>query len=79
MVGNLLRKFRKSAGLSQEKLAERAGVHRNFISLLERNLRRPTIDTFIRICKAMDVKASAIIAKIEAKVRLPAEFDDKED
>lgn len=79
MVGNLIRKFRRNAGLSQEKLAEIAGVHRNFISLIERNLRRPTVEVFIRICKAMNLKASKLIAKIESRVKMPADLDEDQD
>ena len=60
-----LKKARGKAGLSQEELASRAGVHRTYISLLERNKKSPTLDTLIKICKALEISASKIIARVE--------------
>jgi transcriptional regulator with XRE-family HTH domain len=65
MIGEELKKARGKAGLSQEELASRAGVHRTYISLLERNKKSPTLDTLIKICKALEVSASKIIARVE--------------
>lgn len=42
-------------GLSQEKLAELADVHRNHIGLLERGLRSPTVDVLTRVANALGV------------------------
>lgn len=66
MLGEEIRKARVSAGFSQEALADKAGLHRTYISLLERNKKSPTIDTLFRICKALDVSASSLIKKVEA-------------
>ncbi len=65
MLGDELRTARKDAGLSQEELASRAGLHRTYISLLERGLRSPTVDVLLRLCAAMGVSASKIIARVE--------------
>jgi len=60
----LLRKLRKERGLSQEALAERAGLHRNFISLVERNESQPTVDTLFRLADALGVPAVDLVAQI---------------
>ncbi|MBL8880924.1 MAG: helix-turn-helix transcriptional regulator [Phycisphaerales bacterium] len=60
-----MRKERVRAGLSQEELAERARISRNYVSLLELNEKSPTIHIFIRVCKALGVKASRILARLE--------------
>jgi len=65
MLGDELRKARKDAGLSQEKLASKAGVHRTYVSLLERNVKSPTVDVLLRLCKAMGVSAAEIIGRVE--------------
>ncbi|MBQ0060835.1 MAG: helix-turn-helix transcriptional regulator [Bacteroidales bacterium] len=44
---------RKSAGLTQEALAQRIGTSKGYISRLERGLTIPTISTFYRIVAAM--------------------------
>src|SRR5205085_9313885 len=49
----LLKRHRVMAGLTQEELAERAGLSREAISLLERALRRPYPDTLRRLADAL--------------------------
>ena len=65
MIGEEIKKTRIKLGYSQEDLASRAGVHRTYISLLERNKKSPTLDTLIKICKALEIAASKIIARME--------------
>jgi transcriptional regulator with XRE-family HTH domain len=64
-LGKELRQARLSAGMTQEALSSTAKVDRSYISQLERNLKSPTVDTLFRLCRAMGVSASKIIARIE--------------
>jgi transcriptional regulator with XRE-family HTH domain len=55
-VGTLLRRFREAAGLSQEELAERAGLSARGVSDLERGLRRsPYPATLRRLALALEL------------------------
>ena len=65
MLGEEIRRARKEAGMTQEELADRAGLHYTYISLLERDKKSPTIDSLFRICKALGVSASSLIARVE--------------
>lgn len=65
MFGEELRKAREKAGLTQEQLAFKAGVHRTYISLLERNEKSPTLNMLFRLCAALAICASKLIAKVE--------------
>jgi transcriptional regulator with XRE-family HTH domain len=65
MLGHELRKARKAAGLSQEQLSFRAEVDRTYISDLERGKKSPTIETLYRLCEALGVSASELIARDE--------------
>lgn len=65
MLGKELRKARIAAGLTQEELAFKADVSRNYVSLLELELKSPTLQMLLRICKALGVRASTIIARVE--------------
>jgi transcriptional regulator with XRE-family HTH domain len=67
VFGTELKKLREKAALSQEQLAARAGVHRTYVSLLERNKKSPTLDVLFRLCKALGVPASKVIARVEAR------------
>jgi transcriptional regulator with XRE-family HTH domain len=65
VLGEEIRKARKRAGLTQEELAFRAQVSRNYVSLLELDRKSPTVKSLLRICKAMGIPASRLIGKIE--------------
>ena len=67
MIGDEIRTARKEAGISQEALAHGARIHRTYLSLLERNKRSPTIDVLFRICRALKIPASELIARTERK------------
>ena len=67
MLGEEIRAARNRLGLSQETLAEKAGLHRTYISLLERNKKSPTVETLFHICKALGVSAAVLIRKVEAE------------
>lgn len=57
---------RRRAGLSQEKVAFRADLHRTEIGLLERGERLPRIDTLLKLAGALGVKVeSPLLADLE--------------
>ena len=50
-----LRRLRHASGLSQEELAHRAGINRNYVGLLERAANSPTLDTIERLAAELAV------------------------
>ena len=65
IFGLVLKELRKQKKSSQSELANLAELDRTYISLLERGLRQPTIETIFKIAEALNTKASIIIQKIE--------------
>jgi len=64
--GTVLRRLRFERDLSQEALAERAGMASHaYVSRLESGHKRPTVDMLFRIAEALEVPASAIVAEME--------------
>ncbi len=53
-VGARIRGLRKSSGLTQEELADRARLTKGFISQLERDLTSPSLESFLEILQALD-------------------------
>lgn len=51
--GRKVRQFRNEANLSQEKLAELAGVHRTYIGMVERAEKNVTLGNITKIAKAL--------------------------
>ena len=68
--GAVLRECRKKAGISQEQLAEKAGLDRSFISLVERGIQSPNIVVLLRIAEVLGIAASEVIARTECAIRL---------
>ena len=60
-VGLNVRRAREALGISQEELADRAEIHRTYISGVERGVRNPTITVLEKIAKALKVKASVLL------------------
>lgn len=69
--GRTLREVRLAKGLTHEALAERAGLHPTFISLLERGGRMPSLNTVFLIARALEEAPSALVAKLEELKAVP--------
>ena len=65
LFGAVIGEMRRSAGFSQEALAERAGVHRTYVSQLERGLKSPTLAVLMKLAEALDTKPSKILLLLE--------------
>ena len=62
--GETLRTHRKEAGLTQEKLAEKADLHHNFISALERREMEISLGSMVKISKALKVTIQDLVRGI---------------
>jgi len=63
-LGETIRSYRKNVGMSQEKLAEKADLHHNYIGELERGEKAATIDTLLKIAKALGVKVRDLVVDV---------------
>lgn len=52
-----LRRLRTKLGLSQERFADRCGLHRTYIGAIERGERNVTLKTLRHIAEALDISA----------------------
>jgi transcriptional regulator with XRE-family HTH domain len=59
-----LRRARDDAGLSQEDLSDRSGLHATEISRLERGVREPRLGTIVRIARGLGVSPADLMADI---------------
>lgn len=64
-IAKTLANLRHLANISQEELAARAGIHRTYVSQIERGLKSPTLQVLIQIANALDTTASSILQDIE--------------
>lgn len=59
--GNRVRELRHAAGMSQEELAEVSGLHRTYISSLERGQRNVGLDNIYLLARALSVPAAHLL------------------
>ncbi len=60
-VGLNLKKLREEQGYSQESFADHCGLHRTYISGIERGVRNPTVVILDKIAKALKVQAGVLL------------------
>ncbi len=64
MVGQQIRLYRKQAHLSQEELAEKADLSYKYVGEVERGYVNISLDSLMRIAKALKVKAHDLIGEL---------------
>lgn len=64
-LGNNIKQLRTSLGLSQEQLAEKAGLHRTYVGAVERGERNVSLDNILAISRALGVLASTLLKDVE--------------
>ena len=60
-IGKNIRKFRLVKKLRQEDLAEKTGLTANYIGMVERGEKIPSLETFIKILNALSVSGDMVL------------------
>jgi len=64
--GKALRAYRLKKGISQEELADLAGIHRTYVGDVERGTRNIALVNMTRLAAALDVPLSILIKEMES-------------
>ena len=72
-LGREIRRHRKAKNLSQEQLAERAGLHRNYIGYLERGENNPRVMSLFQIAQALDLGLGDLVDQLSVFPRSGAD------
>jgi transcriptional regulator with XRE-family HTH domain len=67
LLGRSIRGQRKQRGISQEKLAELADVHRTYLGGVERGERNPSFSSLLRVADALNVPLAELVAPVDAR------------
>jgi len=63
-IGRHIREFRLAKKLRQEDLAELSDLSSNYIGMVERGEKIPSLESFIRIVNALEVSADVILTDV---------------
>jgi transcriptional regulator with XRE-family HTH domain len=63
LLGRNVVRLRKACGLSQEELAAKSGLHRTYISGIERGRRNISVDNLFALAEALGVEPSELVSK----------------
>lgn len=61
IIAKNIKKYRLEKGLSQEELADKAGLHRTYISLLERKKKNVSVKILEKIASALDIDIRTLL------------------
>ena len=64
LLGDNIRLYRLKAGLSQEKLAEKADLHTNYVGDIERGEENVSVDALVRLASSLRVKVADLVQGI---------------
>jgi transcriptional regulator with XRE-family HTH domain len=63
IVGKNLRRWRSLRGFTQEELADRAGINRNYVGMIERGENAATVDTIDMLAKALVIDPATLFER----------------
>ncbi len=72
-LGQVIRERRVIQRMSQEDLAQKAGIHRTYISDVERGIRNITVGTLWLIATGLGMQLREVISLMEIRVEVQAE------
>ncbi len=79
-IGTLLRSRRKECKLTLKNVAEKASISEGFLSQVENDVNSPSVETLIRICKAIGIDAGDLISRASRQTKVEVirrtEWDD---
>jgi transcriptional regulator with XRE-family HTH domain len=67
IFGKHLKELRSAAGLSQEALAEKAGLHRNYIGHIERGEKTASLDVLVRLAAAFKLSLPELLEHFDSR------------
>jgi transcriptional regulator with XRE-family HTH domain len=60
-LGRNVRRLREAKGWSQEDYADRAGIHRTYVSDIERGCRNPTVTVIEKLAKPLEIEPGRLL------------------
>lgn len=69
ILADNIRRLRNEQGLTQEELADRCQINRNYVGMIERRENSPTVDMLEKLAKAFNIPATSLLEPPERAKR----------
>jgi len=69
LLGEAISKLRNARGFSQEELGFQAGIHRTYVSQIERGIKSPTLVVILKLAQALSCPASRLVMEVERQLK----------
>jgi transcriptional regulator with XRE-family HTH domain len=69
LFGEEISKLRRTRGFSQEELGFQAGLHRTYVSQIERGLKSPTLAVILKLSQALGCPAGRLVTEVEKRLK----------
>lgn len=69
LFGRAISKLRSARGFSQEELGFQAGIHRTYVSQIERGIKSPTLAVILKLAQALRRPASRLVMEVEKRMK----------
>lgn len=63
-LGSTIKKLREKKGISQEALAEEAGIHRTYMGRVERGKQNISVINLVKVAKALELHPSVLLKEL---------------
>ena len=63
-IGKYIRKYREDAGITQEKLAEMLDMSTNHLGAIERDVKSPTLNNFVKLLNIIGAEPNEVLQEV---------------
>lgn len=63
-IGKRIRQYREAAGIKQEEFAEQVSLSPTYMSAIERGIKQPKLETFIRIANTLSIPSDYLLCDV---------------
>ena len=77
VFGRAVRALREERGYSQEELAERAGLHRNYVGGVERGERNVALENTVKLAGALSIRTKELFDSLRARIEAVGAYTDE--
>lgn len=69
-VGKAIRRYREEAGITQERLAELVDISTNHLGAIEREVKTPTMETFVKLLNVLGAEPNEVLKEVIPLTRM---------